>query len=164
MKKSILFLWLTLFVALLHASENSPTAADFSWMTTSGDKIKLSDFKGKVVILDFWASWCKPCQAELPFLVELFDNYKNQELMIVTVNLDEYEADKKKFLAKLNVKVPFPIISDKDGKLPSLYQVEGMPTTLFIDKKGAIRYRHTGFKKSHRKKYEEELQTLLQEK
>ncbi|MFQ5605516.1 MAG: TlpA disulfide reductase family protein [bacterium] len=158
---------LLLFVsvgALVQARENLTRAKDFKGLTVTGDKINLSDYKGQVVILDFWASWCKPCQKEFPFLIELYNTYYKKGLTVITVNLDENPVNMKKFLSKLKAKVLFPLIVDKEGKIPAMYKVEAMPTTLFIDKRGMIRSRHTGFKDSHKPIYHKELQLLLAEK
>ncbi|MFQ5709620.1 MAG: TlpA family protein disulfide reductase [bacterium] len=166
---SILEITLTLSLALSSlttgfARETASAAANFDAVTSSGHKIKLSDFKGKVVVLDFWASWCKPCQKELPFLVDLCNQRKGKDFVVIAVNLDEQASNMKKFLSKLHVKVPFPIIVDRQGLIPPLYQVKAMPTTLLIDKQGVIRYRHRGFKESHKATLAAELNKLLQQK
>lgn len=164
MRKIILALLLSLMAATTSfAKEKNTLAPNFKGITTTGDAIKLSDYKGNVVVLDFWASWCAPCQKEFPFLIDLYNKNQKEDFVVIAVNLDEELANMKKFLAKLDTKVPFPIILDQDGKIPPKYDVDAMPTTLFIDKKGVIRYRHTGFKESHKRRYVNELNELLAE-
>lgn len=165
MKTSLLSMCLSaLVVTAGFTNEKVSVATDFTGVTTDGQKIKLSDYKGKVVILDFWASWCTPCRQEFPFLIELYNQYRKKGLVVIGINLDERSADREKFLAKLKSQVPFPIVADSKGKLAELYRVEGMPTTLFIDRQGRIRYGHTGFKEDHKRNYKKELDVLLGEK
>lgn len=165
MKKIILTLFLSVIaLTTCFSKERNTLAPNFKGITSKGDAIKLSDFKGKVILLDFWASWCRPCQKEFPFLIDLYNENKEKDFIILTINLDEQIVNMNKFLSKLEREVPFTIIVDKDGKIPLIYEVEAMPTTIFIDKKGVIRYRHTGFKESHKLKYKNELNNLLTEK
>lgn len=140
-----------------------PAALDFQVKTITGDQLKLSQLRGQVVLIDFWASWCKPCQKEFPFLVELHQRYAKKGFTVVAINLDEHPASMKKFLEKLETKVPFPVVADPKGKLPELYHVEGMPTTVFIDRNGFVRYRQVGFEDKHKKKYESIVVALLGE-
>ncbi|MFQ5824689.1 MAG: TlpA family protein disulfide reductase [bacterium] len=165
MKKIILTLFLSVIaLTTCFSKERNTLAPNFKGITSKGDAIKLSDFKGKVILLDFWASWCRPCQKEFPFLIDLYNENKEKDFIILTINLDEQIVNMNKFLSKLEREVPLTIIVDKDGKIPLIYEVEAMPTTIFIDKKGVIRYRHTGFKESHKLKYKNELNNLLTEK
>ncbi len=169
MKNFILSIVVTLiFAAPGLTREKTSTATDFKRVTTTGKKMQLSDYRGKVVILDFWASWCGPCRKEFPFLVDLFQDvnkgHKENILEVVAVNLDDHAGDMKKFLSELKMKVPFDIVRDTKGQLPAAYQVEAMPTTVMIDKKGVVRFRHTGFKEKSKVKYLEEVAGLIKEK
>lgn len=145
------------------AQEVGSNAPDFKGMTDRGQEVKLSDYQGKVVLLDFWASWCAPCLKEMPFLVEFYEQNKDAEFMVIAINIDDKAANMNKFLQKLKAGVPFPVIHDAKKEIPPLYNPESMPTTVFIDKKGIIRYRHTGFKDSYKEAFAQELATLLAE-
>lgn len=165
MKKLVLALYLCGISAPGFVAEKSSVAPNFQGVTVSGETVKLSDFENKVLVLDFWASWCEPCQEEFPFLIDLYKQYKDEGFVVIAINLDEHPEAMQKFLARLEIqKVPFPIISDSKGKTPKLYGVEAMPTTFFIDRKGMIRYKHAGFKESYKRDYERELRELLTEK
>ncbi len=136
-------------------------SAPFSGTTTNGEEIKLSDFEGNVVLLDFWASWCGPCRQELPFLIELYNDYHEAGFVILAVNIDDHIEYAQEFLDALDSQTPFPVITDPEKHLPALYEIEAMPTSVFIDKKGIVRYWHDGFKASHQRRYRDELTTLL---
>jgi thiol-disulfide isomerase/thioredoxin len=142
--------------------EDSP-APDFQGKTFKGNEIKLSDFRGKVVLLDFWASWCPPCRDEMPQLIKFFNSHNDPNFRLVAVNIDNNIGNMEKFLDKLFPQPQFPIIVDNAQKIPALFNIEAMPTTIFIDKKGNIRYRHDGFKDSYVDEFNSELTQLLKE-
>jgi thiol-disulfide isomerase/thioredoxin len=119
------------------------TSKDFELSTIEGRKVKLSDLKGKVVMIDFWATWCGPCFKSMPTLVKLYEKYKDQGLEILYVSVDE-EADRYKIssVAKEH-KLNFPVLLDDGAK--TLYNVKVFPTTIFIDREGNVRHRDAGF-------------------
>ncbi|MGH1486167.1 MAG: TlpA family protein disulfide reductase [Cellvibrionaceae bacterium] len=119
---------------------------------TAGKNTSIKDFKGKLVYLDFWASWCGPCRKSLPILNDIRKNYSDQGFEVVAINVDENLNDALKFLKKYPV--DYPILLDSKGLSPRSYQVKGMPTAYLIDEKGIIIYKHTGFKKKDKKKIE----------
>ncbi len=165
MSRTVLLLVVPVLAAItLAPTRRFPPAANFSGQTASGDTVQLADYKGRVVVLDFWASWCKPCQKEFPFLIDLYEAYHEAGLVVIGINLDENPANMRTFLAKLKRKTPFPVIVDPKGKLPQIYNVEGMPTTVFIDRNGFIRYRQTGFETAHKARYVSVVKSLLGEK
>jgi len=156
----IIFFWIT------NASAQSvnTVAPPFTGTLISGETVCLSDYQGKVVLLDIWASWCGPCQQEMPFLVESCQKFGKDGFVVLTINIDKDVKNIRKFVSKLEIPPDFPIVLDQDAKIPPLYQVEGMPTTLLIDRKGMVRYRHIGFKPENKDSYLEEITTLLKEK
>ena len=147
---------------LSQEKEDSP-APDFQGKTVEGKDIKLSDFKGKVVLLDFWASWCPPCREEMPQLIKFYRSHNNPDFKLIAVNIDDNAGNMQKFLDKLFPQPQFPVVEDHSQKIPPLFNIEAMPTTIFIDKKGNIRYRHDGFEDSYVTDFNSELTQLLKE-
>jgi thiol-disulfide isomerase/thioredoxin len=165
MRKIIFILGIiTISISISFAQKVGEPAPEIAGNGFNGNKISLSDFKGKVIILDFWASWCGPCRKEIPFLVKLSDELKNKDVKILAVNEDKKAEAANKFIEKLEKQPVFPIIWDKDNEFPPKYLVDAMPTTFFIDKKGIVRFIHVGFKDSFEKDYRDEINQLLEEK
>ena len=133
----------------------------FSGLTPEGETIRLEDYKGRVVVLDVWASWCGPCKAEMPFLMDLHRKYSEQGLEIIAVNIDDEAENMRDFLNSLHEEPTFTIVFDPEKEVPQIYDVAGMPTTVFIDKLGIIRHMQSGFRDSHREKYIETIESLL---
>lgn len=169
MKHLLLFVFLILLIKISIADElTGKTAPAFSLIDTKGKDINLSDFRGKVVLLDFWATWCVPCNKEFPYLIKFYQEHYKDDFIILAVNIDNNKENMNRFLREQYlesyVSHKFPVIFDKDKKIPPLYKLESMPTSIFIDKKGIIRYIHTGFNDTRKKEFREELATLLREK
>ena len=142
--------------AKLSESDSLP---DLSTFQLDGD---LPDLDGKVVLLDFWASWCAPCKASFPAMDEIYKEYKDQGFVILAVSVDNTAKAYKKFADKSEV--TFPLLLDTEKKLVSTAEIEAMPTSFLIDKKGIIRSVHKGyFGKKTIETYREEIQTLLAE-
>ena len=110
----------------------------------NGNPVKLADFKGKVVILDFWATWCPPCRAEIPHFIALQDKYRKQGLVVVGVSVDEGGAAVVSSFVKAN-KVNYPIVMGNMDVAQLYGATEGIPTTFVIDRKGDIIAKHLGF-------------------
>ncbi len=143
------------------APQIGQVAPDFECVTADGQTVRLSDYRGKVVVLDFWASWCGPCREEMPFLVDLYRENREKGFEVLGINIDNKKKNMEKFLTKLEDRPAFSILLDNEKKVAALYEIETMPTTIFIDPQGIIRYWHHGFTKSHKKEYREELHLLL---
>ncbi|SMF45428.1 Peroxiredoxin [Alteromonadaceae bacterium Bs31] len=124
-------------------------------------QIKLEDYKGKVVYLDFWASWCGPCRDSFPVLDELRAKYVEAGFEVVGVNLDENTSDADGFLKKFPVK--FPLAADPSGRSAEIYQLKGMPSAYVIDKKGVVRHIVVGFDKDEKKNLEPLIAQLVNE-
>lgn len=166
MKRNILIGGATLLLAFaVYAGSNTTNTAApaFTGKTAEGRLINLADYKGKVVLLDFWASWCGPCREEFPFLVKLHEKAKKGAFTVIAINVDTEAAKMKEFLSQLETQPSFPVISDAQGKIPAMFEIKGMPTTILIDKKGVIRYRHTGFTEVEKEKLVDEVKTLMVE-
>jgi thiol-disulfide isomerase/thioredoxin len=160
----LLVLLVTAFIGsgICQDKEDSP-APDFQGKTYNGKEIKLSDYHGKVVLLDFWASWCPPCREEMPQLIKFYKAHDKTDFQLIAVNIDNNKGNMENFLDKLFPQPEFPIVVDNNQKIPALFNIEAMPTTIFIDKKGNIRYRHDGFKDSYVSDFNSELTKLLKE-
>lgn len=120
----------------------------------------VSVYKGKVVYLDFWASWCGPCKESFPWLNELSQKYPN--LKVVAINLDKNKADADEFLKKYPAK--FEVLFDSSGKSAEKYKVRGMPYSVIFDKDGKEMHSHIGFSKEKSNEYLGQIKTLLGEK
>ena len=131
-------------------------APQFTLPTDTG-RIMLSDLQGKVVYLDFWASWCVPCKKSFPWFNEMQERYKKQGLVIVAVNMDQERADVEKFLAKYPA--DFVIAYDPHGEVATRYNVVGMPSSYLISRTGDLSLTHLGF----REKDKDSLQTAIEE-
>jgi peroxiredoxin len=139
------------------AREARKTAPAFALTDVSGSPIKLSDYRGRVVLLDFWATYCGGCKVEIPWYKEFADKYKRNGLAVIGVSLDE-DGWKvlKPFLAKNPIN--YPIVLGGEN-LVKQYGVESMPTTLLIDRDGTIAASHAGM--VDKGKFEAEIQALL---
>jgi len=162
--KLVSFTLLSFILASATFAASKNNIKNFTGKTIQGKQIMLSDFKGKVVLLDFWASWCYPCRKEMPQLVKLYRKHKKDGFIIIGVNIDDHSENMKKFLNKLFPQPDFPIVWDSDKKIPAEFDIMSMPTTIVFDKTGKERFRHNGFELSYIKDYEKEIQTLKKEK
>jgi len=130
-----------------------------SQVFADGKEIDLSAYKGKVVVMDFWASWCIPCRKSFPWLNKMQGNLKEKGLVIIGVNVDENSKDAQDFLSKYPTN--FSIIFDPQGKYAEYYKIIGMPSSLIFDRQGNLVEQHVGFKESHIKEYENTIKTIL---
>jgi thiol-disulfide isomerase/thioredoxin len=155
------------FPLAVQAVEAGETAPDFALpplrSTDGSSAIKLADFRGKVVYVDFWASWCAPCLVSIPLLNELRDKYvaEGKAFEVLAVNVDSDPEDGIEFL--LDEPVSYVVVSDPAGTTPALYKVPGMPTSYLVDAQGQVRLVHTGFKRSDIDMIEAEVGKLLEE-
>lgn len=126
---------------------------------STGQIVPLSSLRGKVVLIDFWASWCIPCRKSLPMFNDLRARIGADKFEIYAVNLDEDKADALNFLAKYPVS--YPVVWDEAQSTPEQYQVMGMPSSYLVDQNGILRAIHKGFKEKDMVKYEQEIRGLL---
>ena len=147
-------------VAAIAAMKIGDSLPDLAPMKLEGS---LPDgLKGKVVLLDFWASWCDPCKESFPAMEELHTRYLNQGLTILAVNVDDKRADMDVFLKKHHG--TFPIVRDAGKKLVSHAGIATMPTSFLIDRQGKVRFVHSGFHgEETKKKYQQEIEALLKQ-
>ena len=158
MKKIISLVMLLLSLQLKAAAPGS--SISFELDALQGDqKIKLADYKGKVVFVDFWASWCGPCKQSLPEFNKVYNTYKDMGFEIIAINLDENPEDAKAFLKK--TPVDYTIAADASGSIAEKFGVEAMPSSVLIDQKGVIRVNHKGYRSGDAKKLEKAIKMLL---
>lgn len=135
-----------LFVAAPAAAlDNNAVAPPFS-LRGQGAAVTLNQFRGQLVYLDFWASWCGPCKQSFPFMNAMQRKYSSSGLRVVAVNLDETAGEAERFLRA--VPAEFTIAFDSEGMSPKLYAIKGMPSSVLIGRDGKIISIHQGFKKT----------------
>lgn len=126
-----------------------------------GSIVRLSDFKGKVVYIDFWASWCGPCRQSLPLYESLYRDLASDHFQILAVNLDEHLDDAMNFLERHPVS--YPVLLDPAGDSARAWSVLAMPTSYLVDAQGRLAYIYVGFEISHLEKIEHDIESLLEE-
>jgi thiol-disulfide isomerase/thioredoxin len=148
--------------AALAASSTGPAPA-FQLSGRGGKSIDLSQFKGQVVMINFWATWCKPCRDEMPLLEDIYKKYKPMGFTLLGVNVEPDSKDAETWLGKLPKPVTFPIAYDVDSKVSKLYKVETMPSTVIVDRKGNVRVLHRGYKAGDENIYLTQIRSMLKE-
>jgi len=136
-------------------------APDFTLKSKESGNIRLSEQRGNIVLVNFWASWCGPCRDELPEMEALYQEYQDLGFEILAVNVDD-EANKADVLLN-DIEVSFPVLYDTLGDVSKLYDVNAMPTTVMIDRDGNQRLVHMGYRAGDEKKYEKALKILMRE-
>lgn len=143
------------FIAFFHCNAfSAQQAPNFSF-----DGRNLSDLKGKVVYLDFWASWCGPCAKSFPWMNEMHAKYAEQGLVILAVNVDSEKSDALEFLKKRPAQ--FAITYDPNGEIAKTYKIPGMPSSFIIGRDGQLITAHQGFHTSKTAIYEAQIQALI---
>ncbi|MEQ1579529.1 MAG: TlpA disulfide reductase family protein [Steroidobacteraceae bacterium] len=123
--------------------------------------LDLSPQKGKVVYVDFWASWCVPCRESFPWMQAMQAKYAAKGLVIVSVNVDEIRADAERFLAKYGRGIT--VQYDTAGAVAKEYDLKGMPSSFLVDRAGSVRFKHTGFRERDREVFEAEIRQMVAE-
>lgn len=137
-----------------------PVAADFTLSDLEGNPVRLSSLKGKVVLLDFWATWCPPCREEIPHFRDLYAAYRPNGLEVVGISLDQGGQEVVRPFVK-EYQVNYPIVMGDSRVVQAYGGIRGIPTTFLIDKKGQIARRYVGY---HSKEtFEQQIQLLLSE-
>jgi len=135
--------WVFLPSHCVNKEKESAWAPDFTLKSLNGQEITLSRLRGKVVLLDFWATWCGPCKESIPHLVQIYKAYQQKGLEVLGMNLDRGDADTVRRFVKL-MDIPYPIIITPQ-RAERKYRVIGLPTTILLDRQGRIRNRFGGF-------------------
>ncbi len=141
-----------------------PVAApDFTLENMDEDKFSLKDYRGKVVLLNFWATWCPPCRREMPSMERLHQNLKGKDFIVLAINQMEDGDHVFAYTGQLEVDPTFTILFDKDSTVSRAYHVQGLPTTYLIDKQGRIRFRAIGGREFDHPEVEKQIRMLMQE-
>ena len=162
-KNLILGLLTTVFAATSIASSGleGQVAPDFALKSSTGENLRLSEFRGDVVMINFWATWCGPCRQEMPLLDELYARYKRVGFNLLGVNIDDDSRRAMQMIEELGVS--FPVLFDASKEVSKLYEVEAMPVTVLVDREGNVRYVHHGYKPGYEDKYLDQIRSLLRE-
>jgi thiol-disulfide isomerase/thioredoxin len=123
--------------------------------------VRLSELKGQVVMINFWATWCGPCRQEMPLLQQLYGKYEPLGFTLLGVNVEPDSAPAQAWLK--NVSVSFPILFDRDNKVSAQFGVEAMPSTVLIDRDGNVRHVHRGYKPGDESTYADLVRGLVKE-
>ena len=166
----ILTSWLapaTSFAALGHGLSRLPTpvtAPDFTLEDMDGKSYTLSSLRGKVVMINFWATWCPPCREEIPSMETVYLALRDKGFIVLAINQWETPDHVFSYMGQLDVYPTFPILFDGDSKVSDSYGVKGLPTTMLIDKRGRVVYRAVGGRNFNHPEVRALIQQLLDEK
>ena len=131
----------------------------FGLKASEAKPLSLEAYEGKIVLADFWASWCVPCKKSFPWLNQIADKYKDHGLIVLGVNVDARKSDAEGFLRQHRAN--FPIIFDPEGVHASFYDIQGMPSSLLFSQRGEVIHRHVGFVSGQEAEYEAAVKKAL---
>ena len=134
-------------------------APDFTLHAMGGPNLRLKEQRGRVVMVNFWATWCGPCRQEMPQLNRLYEKYKSSGFVLLGVNVDDDVAKATEVAGKLGV--TFPVLLDTEKTVSKLYDLNTMPSTVIIDREGKVRYVHRGYLAGYEDNYEKQIRELL---
>jgi peroxiredoxin len=153
---------LLLLAGPVTAADPSGPAPDFTLTSRDGQAVSLSDLKGQVVMINFWATWCGPCRKEMPLLEQLYQRYERLGFTLLGVNVEEKGTDAESFLKE--TPVTFPILFDPANNVSKLYNVSAMPSTVIVDRAGNVRFLHHGYQDGYEDDYQDQIRTLVRER
>jgi peroxiredoxin len=136
-------------------------APDFTLKSLEGSNLRLEEYRGQVVLINFWASWCGPCRQEIPLLDRLHQRYLDTGFAVLGINVEGEEAPARKLIDR--IPVTFPVLIDQEQRVSELYELEAMPSTVVVDRDGVVRYIHRGYKPGDEAKYIEVVKELIRE-
>ena len=137
----------------------SSAAPDFTLRSMEGKNLRLGEQRGKVVMVNFWATWCGPCLVEMPHLNRLYEKYRSAGFVLFGVNVDEDVQKAVALAQKMGLK--FPVLADTDKRVSKQYDLTAMPSTVLIDRDGRVRHVHRGYRDGFEDMYEKQLRELL---
>lgn len=143
------------------AAVPSGAAPDFTLHQLSGPNLRLQEQRGRVVMLNFWATWCGPCRQEMPQLDKLYQKYRSAGFVLLGVNVDDDARNAAGVASRLGVS--FPVLLDTDKQVSRQYELATMPSTVIIDRDGKVRWVHRGYREGFEQTYEQQIRQLLKE-
>jgi peroxiredoxin len=153
------------FLASASAQAKAPAigaaAPDFTLRSSFGKNLKLSEYRGQVVMINFWATWCAPCRQELPQLNRLHERYQRDGFVLLGVSVDDNPKAAQEMVNRLGVR--FPVLFDAAKQVSDRYDIDAMPSTLLIDRSGAVRYLHRGYRSGVEREYDARVRELLKQ-
>ena len=163
LRNTIVALVFSVFAASSLASSGmeGQKAPDFALKSSTGENLRLSEYRGDVVMINFWATWCGPCRQEMPLLDELYNRYQRVGFNLLGVNIDDDSRRAMQMAEELGI--DFPVLFDASKEVSRLYEVEAMPVTVLVDREGTVRYVHHGYKPGYEDKYLDQIRSLLRE-
>jgi peroxiredoxin len=163
LRNTIIALVFSVFAAASLASSGmeGQKAPDFALKSSTGENLRLSEYRGDVVMINFWATWCGPCRQEMPLLDELYNRYQRVGFNLLGVNIDDDSRRAMQMAEELGI--DFPVLFDASKEVSRLYEVEAMPVTVLVDREGTVRYVHHGYKPGYEDKYLDQIRSLLRE-
>jgi len=162
-KNTIIALVFSVFAAsgLASSGMEGQPAPDFALKSSTGENLRLSEYRGDVVMINFWATWCGPCRQEMPHLDALYARYERVGFNLLGVNIDDDSRRAMQMIEELGVS--FPVLFDARKEVSELYEVNAMPVTVIVDREGNVRYIHQGYKPGYEDKYLDQVRSLLRE-
>jgi peroxiredoxin len=139
----------------------SGMAPDFTLRSMDGPNLRLNEQRGRVVMVNFWATWCGPCRQEMPHLNKLHDKYRDAGFVLLGVNIDDNARAATDLATKLGLR--FPVLLDTDKTVSRLYDLGSMPATVLIDREGRVRHLHRGYREGYELTYDQQVRALLKE-
>lgn len=159
--KIITLTLLLLASPLVQAVTEQGSAANFTLKSSNGENVRLSEHRGEVVLINFWASWCGPCRQEMPELEALHQRYRDLGFTVFGINVEQDRSSAERILRDLGLS--FPVLFDDENKVSELYDVDAMPVTVLVDRNGEVRFAHKGYKPGYEDMYEQQIRELVKE-
>lgn len=166
LKKILAVLFIAVFFpALASAGLVNKKAPEFTLNSLDGKAVSLGEFKGRIVFLDFWASWCPPCKKEMPEINRLAAKFKEADMAVVAVSVDKKKEHAGSFISTIpGVSKSITVLHDPESSVVSSYMAQAMPTSFIIDRSGVIRFVHFGYRENDPAEWVKEIESLLKDK
>ena len=162
MWRSVLLVSLSLFAVGSNAADLAGAEApDFVLKSVGGENLRLSEYRGEVVLINFWTSWCGDCRESMPALNDLYQRYREVGFQVLSVNVDRKREDAAEMAANLGMR--HPVLFDEGRKVSKQYEIDSLPVMLLVDREGIVRHVNEGYRRGHEAIYLQQLRALLRE-